>query len=351
VPYIGQAAQVCDQAVVTGNAMIYDQAKVGGNAFVAGKARIFRNAVVEGNSRITGEAKISGTAKITENAIVGGLIQISRGILAETAFLDGYDIFDEEFEYSHAGPLRGDALAQLTMQAIQAKNTTLLKVITNQVGFDLPNMALDAVIAREPELELKLSTRYLKPNEGEGDSEIVRLTEAAMNILLDYKYGLKSFKIPPIIANGFDIFEGYLRSPKNTKFEEFFIVKPARGIHFQPVYVLHTSDEFKIIILDSLAKPDLMNNIKNALSDVAVEKIKIIFLKEQRQFDPGTCSCFSFEDFITLQTLDSPFEYFWEKKGEEATDVASGLNYFPIGIKDLPPSMLKLTQSLSKLKA
>lgn len=171
-----------------------------------------------------------------------------------------------------------------------------------------------------------------------------------MLILLDYKYGLNSFKTPPIIADGFDVFEDYLRSLKDTRFEEFFIVKPAVGIHFQPVYVFHADGEYKIVMLDSLAKLDLMKNIKNALSGVAVEKIKIIFLKEQRQFDPGTCSCFSFEDFIALQDLGSPFEYFWEKKGAEATDMASGLNYFPVGIKDLPPSMLKLTQSLSKLK-
>lgn len=68
--HLGQYAQVCERAHVSGNVRIGESARVFGDAQVFGTAHVFGHARVFGNAQVFGDAHISGNAHIFENAQV-----------------------------------------------------------------------------------------------------------------------------------------------------------------------------------------------------------------------------------------------------------------------------------------
>ena len=64
IPYLARYTQVCDSAVVAGNAQILEYAQVYGNA------RVFQNAIIFGHARIFENARVYGFAFVYENALV-----------------------------------------------------------------------------------------------------------------------------------------------------------------------------------------------------------------------------------------------------------------------------------------
>lgn len=349
VPYIGIGTQVCGEALVLNNAKIQNSAVISENATIRDNATVSDTAHVKGDANVFGDAKVSGDSVIFGNAHVGGFTVVAHGKVGGNAFYSRYARLLEPFTYVNEMPLVGRVLGAMFIYGVKERNFTLLDALIAQVGYNLPNVALDAIL-KQNALSTKLEKDFLTPNEGD-KSKIVRLTEPAIRILIDTYSAVGKFSRAPIPVTGFDKFESHLVSlSSQPKIQEFFILKSAKGIHFQPVYVKKDDDNYYFLVMDSLARPDIFKNIKSALKGTSSEKIHIIFLNEARQYDPGTCSCFSLLDFVALQQITNPFEYFAAKAGAPMLDPASNMLYRPISIKDLPIEMLSLMQSLSNLR-
>lgn len=121
-------------------------------------------------------------------------------------------------------------------------------------------------------------------------------------------------------------------------------------VHYAPIHIKKTKNDFQLVITDSVASEKKTYHLEIAkLIKKTLPSATVYAYGEPRQSDLTNCSIFSIRDVVEVAKNPKPL---WEltKKSKpyksESDDSLSGLMIF----NQLPPSMMKTTQSTSKLE-
>lgn len=178
-----------------------------------------------------------------------------------------------------------------------------------------------------------------------------------VRIILDYLNNKGAIRINCTVCDHYEsLSDQLLEISKMETFTGSLIVRCCSekdaypDIHYAPIHIKKIKNDFQLVITDSVASEKKTYHLEIAkLIKKTLPSATVYAYGEPRQTDLTNCSIFSIRDVVEVAKNSKPL---WEltKKSKpyksESDDSLSGLMIF----NQLPPSMMKTTQSISKLE-
>ncbi len=268
-----------------------------------------------------------------------------------------------ELNKKHGIPFKLDRVTKKIAQQCDGKELIELTRLIRENYFDKSIFLLGEVCERAIDLYPQLKSYVQLTFYEYTDLYVPLLTKEGIHYIIEEKLRKKSIK-QIFCPKPFDLseLEEQVQQFQNSSCTEAVFILEfefSSLFHYSPLIFEKDKDTLKILISDSLSADEDEEDEEEEDCAIAIlkscEKLpfknEIYFFSEQRQFDSFSCPIFTIKDIFAAISIyekkEQRFIEFLKNNSTITLGILSQSNVHKISVP--PPSMMKLTQSMSKI--